>query len=69
MDSGRESLQPGSVMASKGRLAVMCGDGWGLEILTIQPENRKAVSGSDFANGARIQPGEKFIAFNDNGHR
>jgi methionyl-tRNA formyltransferase len=66
IDTGRESLQPGSVMASKGRLAVMCGDGWGLEILSIQPENRKAVSGSDFANGARIQPGEKFVAFNDN---
>jgi methionyl-tRNA formyltransferase len=53
-------LQAGSVLASKGRLFVICGDGLPLEVLSIQPENRKAVSGGDFANGARIQAGEKF---------
>ena len=52
--------EPGSTIMSKGHLSVMCADGAVLEILSIQPENRKAVSGADFANGARIQAGEKF---------
>ena len=37
-----------------------------LEVLSIQPENRKPVSGVDFANGARIQPDEKFGSVVDN---
>ena len=44
----------------------MCGDGGLLEIMRIQPENRKAISGADFANGARIEPGEKFESLMDN---
>jgi methionyl-tRNA formyltransferase len=59
-------LEPGTVVPTKGRLSVMCGDGVALEILSIQPENRKSVSGADFANGARIQAGEKFEAVMDN---
>jgi methionyl-tRNA formyltransferase len=50
----------GSIIASKASLSVLCGDRNLLEILSIQPEGRKAVSGTDFANGARLQPGEKF---------
>jgi len=37
-----------------------------LEILTIQQQNRKPVSGGDFANGARIQADEKFETLVDN---
>jgi methionyl-tRNA formyltransferase len=59
-------FEPGTVVGSKGRLIVICGDRWPLEILSIQPENRKTVSGADFANGARIQAGEKFEAVMDN---
>jgi methionyl-tRNA formyltransferase len=59
-------LFPGSFVVSKGKIAVVCGDGMPLEILTIQPENRKAISGADFANGARIQPDEKFESMVDN---
>ena len=59
-------LSPGTVVGMKGRLTVMCGDGMPIEILSIQPENRKSVSGADFANGARIQAGEKFDALMDN---
>lgn len=51
---------PGSIHVSRGSLAVVCGDGAALEILSIQPENRRPVSGLDFANGARIQADEKF---------
>jgi methionyl-tRNA formyltransferase len=56
----------GTIIASRGSLASICGDGALLEIVTIQPENRKAVSGADFANGARIRPGEKFQPVMDN---
>lgn len=60
------SSSPGLILLSKGKLAVSCGDGITLEILSIQPENRKAISGADFANGARIQPDEKFGSVKDN---
>jgi methionyl-tRNA formyltransferase len=58
--------RPGTILVSKGKIAVICGDGKALEILTIQPENRKAISGADFANGVRIQPDEKFEPLVDN---
>ncbi|PYS02940.1 MAG: methionyl-tRNA formyltransferase [Acidobacteria bacterium] len=59
-------LQSGSIVVARGSLAVVCGDGALLEIVLIQPENRKVVSGADFANGARIHPDEKFEALLDN---
>jgi methionyl-tRNA formyltransferase len=65
VESRVDQSEPGSVLASKGKLVVMCGQG-ALEILSIQPESRKAVPGGDFANGARIQAGEKFRPIRDN---
>ena len=59
-------LKPGTIVASRRSLAAVCGDSALLEILSIQPENRKPVSGVDFANGARIQPDEKFEPMMDN---
>ena len=59
-------FKPSSIVTSKNFLAVMCGDGGLLEIMRLQPENRKAISGADFANGARIEPGEKFESLMDN---
>jgi methionyl-tRNA formyltransferase len=55
----------GSIVISKASLAVVCGDNTLLQVLSIQPEGRKVVSGTDFANGARIQPGEKFESLVD----
>jgi methionyl-tRNA formyltransferase len=60
------SATPGAIQLTRRSLNVVCGDGETLEILSIQPENKKAVSGADFANGARIQPGEKFEPMMDN---
>jgi methionyl-tRNA formyltransferase len=57
---------PGTIQLKKRSLYVVCGDGEILEIVSIQPENKKAVSGGDFANGSRIQPGEKFESMMDN---
>jgi len=61
-----QRTEPGTIVVSKRSLAVVCGDSVLLEILSIQPENRKPVAGADFANGARIQPGEKFQTLMDN---
>jgi methionyl-tRNA formyltransferase len=55
----------GSIHVSGASLAVVCGDGAALEILSIQRENRRPVSGIDFANGARIQADEKFRPVTD----
>ena len=49
---------PGSIQWDRHGLRVVCGNRSLLELLEVQPENRKAVSGIDFANGARIQPGD-----------
>jgi methionyl-tRNA formyltransferase len=51
---------PGSILASKGLVTVACGDGVGLVLIEVQLPGRKPVSGSDFANGMRIQPGDCF---------
>ena len=59
-------VREGTILPSKNSLQVLCGGATFLEILTIQPQNRKPVSGADFANGARIQPGEKFEPLVDN---
>ena len=61
-----ERSEPGSIVVSKRALAAVCGDARLIEIVAIQPENRKPVSGADFANGARIQAGEKFQPVMDN---
>jgi methionyl-tRNA formyltransferase len=51
---------PGSIIASKGVVTVACGDGVGLELMEVQLPGKKPVSGSDFANGMRIQAGDCF---------
>jgi methionyl-tRNA formyltransferase len=60
------SSPPGTIQASKKSLAVTCGNSVLLELLEVQPENRKQVTGREFANGARVQTGEKFDPVMDN---
>jgi methionyl-tRNA formyltransferase len=55
-----------TILASRRSLGVCCGDSAILELITVQVQNRKPVSGFEFANGARIQPGEKFDVVMDN---
>jgi methionyl-tRNA formyltransferase len=57
---------PGTIGVDRRSMRVNCGENTALEILQLQPENRKPVTGLDFANGARIQPGEKFERLTDN---
>jgi methionyl-tRNA formyltransferase len=64
--SAGTSGHAGAIRVTKNSLSVVCGDGALLEVISIQPENRKSVSGVDFANGARIQADEKFGTVMDN---
>ncbi len=51
--------EPGTVLASS-PLTVACSDG-ALELLEVQPEGKKRMSGKDFANGARLRPGSSLV--------
>ena len=53
------SGSPGQVMESPKRLVVGCGTGC-VEIIRAQLAGKRAQSGTDLINGARIQPGECF---------
>ena len=47
-------LPPGSIFESEKNMLVSCGNGV-LKIISIQPENKKPISGQDFLNGYRIE--------------
>jgi methionyl-tRNA formyltransferase len=52
-------LGPGELAVGPGgELLAGSGDGV-VELVTVQPEGRRAMSGSDFARGARLVPGER----------
>ena len=52
LDPGRLAVDP------DGRLLVGTGDG-SLELLEVRPEGRRAMSGAEFARGARLGPDER----------
>jgi methionyl-tRNA formyltransferase len=58
---------PGTILANRKSLSVVCGEGTLLQVLELQLPNRKPVRAQDFVNGMRIQPGEKFARVADNG--
>jgi methionyl-tRNA formyltransferase len=51
---------PGSLHASRNSLFVACGGTTHLRLVAVKLEGRKQVSASEFANGARLLPGERF---------
>jgi methionyl-tRNA formyltransferase len=51
---------PGTILVKKNELLVVCGDATVLRLLTVKVEGRKEVSAAEFANGARLQSGERF---------
>lgn len=59
-DEAMADVEAGTILLLKNRTAVCCGDSRLIELVTVQPESRKPVSGWDFANGARIETGERF---------
>jgi methionyl-tRNA formyltransferase len=53
-----ESGEPGKVISAKPGLVLAFGAG-SLELLEVQPEGKKRMTGKDFANGARLIPGAR----------
>jgi methionyl-tRNA formyltransferase len=57
------SLAPaaeGAIVQSEQQLLAACGERTWLVVEEVQLEGRKRVAARDFANGARLQPGERF---------
>jgi methionyl-tRNA formyltransferase len=54
------SAPPGTLTLKSGRLRVTCGSATELELMHVKLEGRKQISAAEFANGARLQPGEHF---------
>jgi methionyl-tRNA formyltransferase len=51
---------PGTIFLERGLLLVNCGSASVMELTRVKPEGRKQVTAAEFANGARLQPGEHF---------
>jgi methionyl-tRNA formyltransferase len=52
---------PGEIIASTKDVYAVCGEGTWLRLEFVQLEGRKRVSAWEFANGARLNPTERFI--------
>ena len=55
--SDQKGNTPGAVIESKGKLVVACGDGGGLELLTVQPQGKKAMDAKAFLAGHPVAVG------------
>jgi len=53
---------PGAIEVSGGEVFVACGEASWLRLTEVKLEGRKRVTAREFANGARLTPGEKFGA-------
>jgi methionyl-tRNA formyltransferase len=51
---------PGTLVAQQGELHVVCGAATVLGLTHVKLEGRKKISVAEFANGARLQAGERF---------
>ncbi len=49
--AGETGKNPGEIIEKNKRLVVACGDGKAIEILTLQAENKKAMSAADYLRG------------------
>ncbi len=52
--------QPGKILHTGSFVRVVCGQGSLIELTNVKLEGRKQISAIEFANGARLQPGERF---------
>ena len=51
---------PGTIWMDGGRLLVVCGAATVMELTHVKLEGRKRIAAGEFANGARLQAGERF---------
>jgi len=54
-------ITPGEIFPSTKEIYIVCGEGTCLRLESIQVEGRKKISAREFANGARIAPGDHFV--------
>ncbi|MFZ4508364.1 MAG: hypothetical protein ACOYON_11785, partial [Fimbriimonas sp.] len=52
--------EPGLILATSPHLRIAFTNG-ALDLVEIQPEGKKKMSGRDFANGARLRPGMRWV--------
>ncbi|HUI44037.1 MAG TPA: methionyl-tRNA formyltransferase [Terriglobia bacterium] len=57
--AGAGAAAAGTLFARDGKPVVACAGGGALELVEVQLEGRKRISGRDFLNGARLQGGEE----------
>ncbi len=43
-------------------MKVACGEGSTLELIEVQPSGKRRMSGREFANGARLKPGDRLFS-------
>lgn len=55
-----ELASPGTIAVQRDNVLVACGAGSTLRIESVQLEGRKRTTGREFANGARLVPGDRF---------
>jgi methionyl-tRNA formyltransferase len=55
-----ESPLPGAISVPGGQILVACGGSEALRLEFVQLEGRKRVAAQEFANGARLAPGDRF---------
>jgi methionyl-tRNA formyltransferase len=51
---------PGTIWIDGGEVHVVCGAATALHVTHVKLEGRKQISAREFANGARLEPGERF---------
>ena len=54
--AGTEGARPGEVLASRPVL-IAAGEGTALQLVEVQPENKRRMPAQDWAAGRRIAPG------------
>jgi methionyl-tRNA formyltransferase len=57
----RKPAIPGEIIRAAKEVFVVCGEETKLRLEFVQLEGRKRISAQEFANGARLIPGEKFV--------
>ncbi|HKW88780.1 MAG TPA: methionyl-tRNA formyltransferase [Candidatus Acidoferrales bacterium] len=60
LPQGGKRSEPGTILADKENVLVVCGGSSCLAIGHVKPEGRKRVTAREFASGARFKPGERF---------
>ena len=51
---------PGEILKAENNVVVSCGGATALRLEFVQLEGRKRVTALEFANGARLAPGDRF---------